>query len=117
VQGVSRVDDVRISDRNASGRASVQLTADGRDTRCAATPSAGCCGRSRVPAILNSSLLHDIDVAHGPNGVESLEVHGGGWGHAIGMCQVGAMGRARAGQSYSEILRAYYTGVELRRLY
>jgi stage II sporulation protein D len=117
VQGVSRVDGVRISDRNASGRASVQLTVDGRDytlrgdsIRWVLRPQPG-------PAILNSSLLHDIDVAHGPNGVESLEVHGGGWGHAIGMCQVGAMGRARAGQSYSEILRAYYTGVELRRLY
>jgi stage II sporulation protein D len=49
--------------------------------------------------------------------VESLEVAGGGWGHAIGMCQVGAMGRARAGHTYDQILRAYYTGVELRRLY
>jgi stage II sporulation protein D len=33
------------------------------------------------------------------------------------MCQVGAMGRARAGHSYTEILRSYYTGVEVRRLY
>jgi stage II sporulation protein D len=33
------------------------------------------------------------------------------------MCQVGAMGRARAGQTYGQILRAYYTGVDVRRLY
>jgi stage II sporulation protein D len=33
------------------------------------------------------------------------------------MCQVGAMGRARAGQSYREILTAYYTGAQLERLY
>ena len=117
VQAVSRIDDVRIADRNESGRATVQLTADGRDftlrgdsIRWVMRPEPG-------PAILNSSLLHDMQTETDANGVSSLEVHGGGWGHAIGMCQVGAMGRARAGQSYSEILRAYYTGVEVRRLY
>jgi stage II sporulation protein D len=33
------------------------------------------------------------------------------------MCQVGAMGRARAGQNYRQILTTYYTGAELSRLY
>jgi peptidoglycan hydrolase-like amidase len=33
------------------------------------------------------------------------------------MCQVGAINRARAGQTHSQILRHYYTGIELRRLY
>ncbi|HEX2168209.1 MAG TPA: SpoIID/LytB domain-containing protein, partial [Longimicrobiales bacterium] len=117
VQAVSRVDDVRIVDRNESGRATVQLTADGRDYTLRADSIRWVLQPEPGPAILNSSLLHDMEAETGPDGVESLEVHGGGWGHAIGMCQVGAMGRARAGQSYSEILRAYYTGVELRRLY
>lgn len=117
VQAISRVDEVRLVGRNASGRATVEITADGREytlrgdsIRWVLRPQPG-------PAILNSSLLHDVAVERGTDGVASLEVRGGGWGHAIGMCQVGAMGRARAGQSYSEILRAYYTGVEVRRLY
>jgi len=38
---------------------------------------------------------------------------GGGWGHGVGMCQFGAEGRARAGQSAAEILQAYYPGTEL----
>ena len=42
---------------------------------------------------------------------------GGGWGHGIGMCQVGALGRARAGQSYRDILVAYYPGTRISRLY
>jgi stage II sporulation protein D len=58
-----------------------------------------------------------VQVETGANGLEALEIRGGGWGHAIGMCQVGAMGRARAGHSYRDILRAYYTGVDIRRLY
>ncbi|MGH7465061.1 MAG: SpoIID/LytB domain-containing protein [Longimicrobiales bacterium] len=117
VQTVRRVDDIRIAGRNASDRATVQLTADGREYTLRADSIRWVLRPQPGPAILNSSRLYDLQRETGPNGVESLEVRGGGWGHAIGMCQVGAMGRARAGQSYSEILRAYYTGVEVRRLY
>lgn len=42
---------------------------------------------------------------------------GRGWGHGVGMCQVGAYGLAKQGFSYEQILKAYYTGVELTRLY
>ncbi len=42
---------------------------------------------------------------------------GGGWGHGAGMCQWGAVGRAEAGQDYLEILRAYYSGAEVARIY
>jgi SpoIID/LytB domain protein len=38
---------------------------------------------------------------------------GAGWGHGVGMCQYGADGRARAGQSAAEILEAYYPGAQL----
>jgi stage II sporulation protein D len=117
VEAVSRVDDVRIVDRNASDRATVQLTADGHNYTLRADSIRWVLRPQPGPAILNSSLLHDLHAATGSSGVESLEVSGGGWGHAIGMCQVGAMGRARAGHRYDQILRAYYTGVEVRRLY
>src|SRR5438552_1461788 len=38
---------------------------------------------------------------------------GGGWGHNVGMSQFGANGRGLAGQSFLEILKAYYTGIEV----
>jgi stage II sporulation protein D len=41
----------------------------------------------------------------------TIAVKGSGYGHGVGMCQMGAMARARAGQSYREILGAYYRGV------
>lgn len=41
--------------------------------------------------------------------------NGRGLGHGIGMCQMGARGRARAGQTFDTILKAYYTGVDLVR--
>jgi stage II sporulation protein D len=42
---------------------------------------------------------------------------GRGWGHGVGLCQVGAYGLARQGLSYDKILKAYYTGIELTKLY
>lgn len=39
-----------------------------------------------------------------------------GWGHAVGLCQYGADGLARAGKDYRAILRHYYTGVEIEPL-
>jgi stage II sporulation protein D len=62
--------------------------------------------------------LYTIRRAHNPSGaVESFTFDGRGWGHGIGLCQVGAYGMARAGRSYEEILKTYYLGVELRKAY
>jgi stage II sporulation protein D len=38
---------------------------------------------------------------------------GRGWGHGVGMCQVGSYGMALRGRTYEEILRHYYTGVSV----
>lgn len=47
---------------------------------------------------------------------ETFVFRGGGWGHAVGMCQSGAMGRAEAGQTFETIVRAYFVGVEIGKL-
>lgn len=38
---------------------------------------------------------------------------GRGWGHGVGVCQWGALGRSKAGQNYREILKAYYPETRL----
>ncbi|HET8647239.1 MAG TPA: SpoIID/LytB domain-containing protein, partial [Vicinamibacteria bacterium] len=38
---------------------------------------------------------------------------GKGWGHGVGLCQVGASGMAQAGASFDRILRHYYRGISL----
>ena len=42
-------------------------------------------------------------------------VQGRGWGHAVGMCQCGAQGLARAGLSVQDILVHYYPGARIGR--
>jgi stage II sporulation protein D len=45
--------------------------------------------------------------------VRRFVIAGRGWGHGVGLCQVGASGLARAGSTYEEILRHYYTGIAI----
>ena len=42
---------------------------------------------------------------------------GRGWGHGVGMCQVGAYGLAKQGFNFEQILKTYYSGIEITRLY
>lgn len=58
-----------------------------------------------------------FDVVRGPARGGGLELRGRGYGHGVGMCQWGAIGRARAGHSYREILAHYYPGTELVEAY
>ncbi|MFN2443117.1 MAG: SpoIID/LytB domain-containing protein [Thermoanaerobaculia bacterium] len=48
-----------------------------------------------------------------PDGVDRYTFFGKGWGHGTGMCQVGAYGMAVRGREAAEILRHYYTGIEI----
>lgn len=42
---------------------------------------------------------------------------GRGWGHGVGMCQYGAYGLAKMGVKYDQIVKHYYTGVDLTKAY
>lgn len=46
--------------------------------------------------------------------VKRFVITGKGWGHGVGLCQVGAFGMAQAGATYDQIIKHYYSGVELR---
>ena len=45
---------------------------------------------------------------------DTYTVSGSGWGHNIGMSQWGAYAMAKLGYTYDEILKFYYTGVDVR---
>jgi stage II sporulation protein D len=117
VTSVRRVDAISIVDRNASDRVTLRLTADGNSYTLRADSVRWVLRPQPGPAILNSSRIAAVEAPTDAGGVSALEIRGGGWGHAIGMCQVGAINRARAGQTHRQILQTYYTGIELRRLY
>ena len=44
-------------------------------------------------------------------------LHGAGWGHGVGLCQIGAAVMATKGFAAEEIVKHYFKNAELRRLY
>ena len=64
-----------------------------------------------------SSTYFSVEPTVGRDGrIAQLTLRGTGYGHGVGMCQWGAIGRARAGQDYRRILNAYYPGAVIQRV-
>jgi stage II sporulation protein D len=69
--------------------------------------------RSPGGDILNSTYF-SVEPEYDRDGVITrVTFRGRGYGHGVGMCQWGAIGRARAGQSYRTILGTYYPGTTI----
>ena len=66
-------------------------------------------------ALSESHLLSSaFDVEHQG---DRFILHGKGWGHGVGLCQVGAAVMGSQGKTYDEILLFYYRNAEIQRLY
>jgi stage II sporulation protein D len=73
--------------------------------------------RSPGGELLNSTYF-SLEVVSAPDGrLTRLTIRGLGYGHGVGMCQWGAIGRARAGQDFRTILRTYFPGTTVARAY
>ena len=58
---------------------------------------------------------HDIDPATGIPA--SFTLHGAGWGHGVGLCQIGAAVMGARGYKYREILAHYFMDASLQKIY
>ena len=115
---LGKLQTLRVTKRRATGRVDLlELIFETGTIGIGGDKSRWAIGRpSRNSAILpsaNYTLHFDVD---GP-GWSEITVRGHGYGHGVGMCQCGAIGRARAGQNYAEILLHYYTGARLDQVY
>jgi len=72
--------------------------------------------KSQPTAILPSTRFDAFASRQGEE-ILSLTLEGKGNGHGVGMCQCGAIGRARAGQNWEQILKTYYQGIKFRKIY
>jgi stage II sporulation protein D len=111
---IGTVRDVAVASRTPSGRvATLHIGTDrgnfivrGNDIRYVLRAPDG--------EMLNSTSF-SVDEVAGPDGaIQTLRLAGFGYGHAVGMCQWGAIGRARAGQDVRTILAAYYPGTAVQ---
>ena len=47
----------------------------------------------------------------------SFTIVGAGWGHGVGLCQIGAAVMGEKGYNYNQILLHYYRGAEIKKIY
>ena len=66
--------------------------------------------------LFSSAFVVDKEDLH--DGIPGRFVlHGAGWGHGVGMCQIGAAVMGAKGYRYDEILKHYYDGITIRKVY
>ncbi len=114
---IAAVTDLRVTQRSASGRVEqLSIGLGASEVRVD--------GHTRIRQLLrlpNGQLLRSTAFSVTATGagrkVTNVVIDGAGAGHGVGLCQWGAVGRARAGQGYQQILAAYYPGARLERRY
>ena len=119
---VSQVLEINVTERSSSGRAAVIefVTDNGtfyeyKDRIRWALQYIDANGN---PAVLLSTLFIIEPITdEETNETIGYKVDGGGWGHGVGMSQVGAVGMAEKGYTYDVILKHFYTGIELETRY
>lgn len=74
--------------------------------------------RVLAPAHLYSSaFVVDKSYADGDGIPSRFTLTGAGWGHGVGLCQIGAAVMGEKGYKYDRILSHYYRGAEIRKIY
>lgn len=113
-QPQSRIKNVEILEISRSGRVqALKVSADCGDTVLYKDKIRS--GLSASPVL---STRFDLKLQRDEDGfVSFIILEGSGYGHGVGLCQWGAIGMAREGKSFKNILRHYYREVEIKRLF
>ena len=111
VRGVGAITDLRIAVRGSSRRVI--------DLEVIGTQGVGHIRGGRIRSALGlKEQLFVIDRIYNENDrVAAFIFTGRGWGHGVGMCQFGAYGLAKQGLTVDQILKTYYTGIEVTKMY
>ena len=111
VRGIGAITDLRVEARGFSRRVI--------DLEVVGTQGTGHVrgGRIRSALGLHEQLFVIDRLYSASNRVTGFVFTGRGWGHGVGMCQFGAYGLAKQGLNVEQILKTYYTGIELTKLY
>ncbi len=114
--GLQRITDVTVSRTTKSGRVGeLRIVFERGDIRIPG-PDVRSVLRPDADRILSSAAFQ-LTVTKAGGQVTRLVAAGVGSGHAVGMCQWGAIGRARAGQDYRSILTTYFPGTKIEKIY
>jgi stage II sporulation protein D len=109
---IGTVRTIEVASRTASGRAATLAITTDRGRHVLRGNNIRYVLRQPGGEILNSTYFTvEPTVANGR--LTHLAIAGNGYGHGVGMCQWGAIGRSRAGQDFRTILTTYYPGTSV----
>jgi stage II sporulation protein D len=114
--GLQRITDVRVARTSSSGRVTELRIEFAHGDVGIAGPDVRSVLRPASDQLLQSTAFRTF-VTRAEGEVSQLTVEGTGAGHGVGFCQWGAIGRARAGQHYRQMLATYFPGTTVERLY
>ena len=114
-RGVGTVHAISVESLTPSGRVAWLAVATSRGTYHVRGNDIRFVLREPDGEILHSTYFQIRDEPVREGVVAGLTLEGRGNGHGVGMCQWGAIGRARAGQDYRTILQTYYPGTTVAR--
>jgi stage II sporulation protein D len=113
--GPGSVQAIRVADRFPSGRVRVLELRTATGTFDVGGNASRNVLRTPSGEPLPSSYF-SVSAESASSSITRVVLRGNGYGHGVGMCQWGAIGRARAGQSARMILRTYFPGTTLGSL-
>jgi stage II sporulation protein D len=107
---LGRITGFRVEGRTASDRVRAVSIQTGRGNYVVRGNDVRFILRSAGGSLLPSTYFTAQVTTDGTGEISKLVINGNGNGHGIGMCQWGAIGRARAGQDFRTILTTYFPG-------
>jgi len=114
---VGDVREITVEGRTPSGRVSAVILTTTRGHFRVQANDIRYVLRTPGGELLNSTYFSPEVLASPDGRLSRLTIRGLGYGHGVGMCQWGAIGRARAGQDFRTILRTYFPGTSVARAY
>lgn len=117
---VARLHDLRVLGRGVSGRVA-QLEVVGADSHGRACqvqlPNEYAIRAALHPRFLYSSAFVTELERDAAGAVQTVGLRGAGWGHGVGLCQIGALGMALRGYDAQAICTHYYPQATLEHVY
>jgi stage II sporulation protein D len=118
-EGFGNLVDLVVKERSPSGRIELlDVVTDSGTYQIYRDKIRRALKRGSDPNLILPSTLFDLEIQRGfDNSIQWVTAKGHGNGHGVGMCQTGAIGMARRGYSYEDILTHYYPGVNVVKSY
>jgi stage II sporulation protein D len=112
--GKGHLQDLEVEAFTSCGRVkSLAVTLSGRTYRICGDKVRWLLRRNGVDRPILRSASFTLQVDKGAYGLQNVRALGRGFGHGVGLSQMGAIGMALAGKKADEIIQFYYTGVAL----